>query len=182
MGGPKSEPSRLADNHGWRAAPGHKILVLGRGAVRLEIPERWFVEVDEDCVKARDREPPDDECVLGVSHHLWPAAGNAPSVGRLVRTALDGDERSFAALHPITEETRIDIALGLGSGKVRGCASRPRGLRAALHRAQGRVQALLTFDFWLSDLEQCDARWHGFLSSLQLGQWVADPTRGPVFS
>jgi hypothetical protein len=60
-------------------------------------------------------------------------------------------------------------------------AGREACARLCIARKAG-VQALLTFDFWLSDLEQCDVRWHGFLSSLQFGQWVADPTRGPVFS
>jgi len=47
---------------------------------------------------------------------------------------------------------------------------------------KAEIQALITFDFWLSDLDQCDARWRGFLASLQLGQWIADPKRGPSLS
>lgn len=150
--------------------------------MRLEIPGSWFVEVDEDCVKVRDREPPDDECVLGVSYHLWPAAGKVLSVGRLVDTALAEDERSFLALDPIVEETRIDIALAWGQGRFADArVGRETCGRLCIAR-KAEIQALLTFDFWLSDLEQCDARWHAFLSSLQLGQWVDDPTRGPLLS
>jgi len=180
---PKSEGLPLAPSHGWRATPSHKILVLSRGAVRLEYPETWIVEVDEDCVKVYDRKPPDDECALGVSYHRWPAvSGKAPSVGRLVRTALANDERSFIALDPIIEETRIDIALAWAQGRfVDSRVGREACVRLCIAR-KAEIQALVTLDFWLSDLERCDARWHGFLSSLQLAQRVADPTRGPSLS
>ncbi len=36
MGRSKSRKTQLAAGHGWRSQPDHKILVLGRGAVRLE--------------------------------------------------------------------------------------------------------------------------------------------------
>jgi hypothetical protein len=183
MRDPKSKRLGLAPGHGWRATPSHRILVLGRGAVRLEYPEAWVIEVEEDCVKVYDRKSPDDECILGVSYHRWPAiSGSAPGVGRLVRAALAGDERSFIALDPIVEETRIDIALAWGQGRfVDSRVAREACARLCIAR-KAEIQALVTFDFWLSDLEQSDAWWHGFLSSLQLAQWVADPTRGPSLS
>jgi hypothetical protein len=54
----KARKARLEPGHGWRAQPNHKILVLGRGAVRLEIPETWVVEMSDDCVKVFDKSPP----------------------------------------------------------------------------------------------------------------------------
>src|SRR5215471_2909131 len=91
----KSKRLRLAPGHGWRSQPDHKILVLDRGAVLLEYPAAWVVTFDDDCVKVRDRKPPDDNCVLGVSYHRWPAAGNALSVASLVGTALGASERPY---------------------------------------------------------------------------------------
>jgi len=180
---PKLKRIRLASGHGWRARPSHKILVLGRGAVRLEYPETWIVEVDDDCVKVYDRTPPDDECVLGVSYHPWPAvSGKERCLEPLVRAALASDERSFSALDPIVEETRLDVALAWGQGRfVDSRVGREACARLCIAR-KAEIQVLLTFDFWLSDLALCDARWHGFLSSLQLGQWIADPKRGPSLS
>ena len=179
---PKSK-KMLAAGHGWQAKPNHKVLLLGRGAVRLEYPGTWIVEADDDSVKVYDRDPPDDECVLGVSYHLWPpVSGEGLGVGRLVRSALESDERSFVALDPISEETRIDLSLAWGAGRfVDSRFSREACARLCIAR-KGEIQALLTFDFWWSDLGRSDARWRDFLASLQLGQWVADPAHGPLLS
>lgn len=174
---------RLSSGHGWRAKPNHKMLVLGRGAVRLEYPETWIVEVEDDCIKVYDRQPPDDECVLGISYHLWrPVSGEGLGVGRLVRSTLESDARLFVALAPIIEETRLDISLAWGQGRfVDSRFDREACARLCIARRAG-IQALLTFDFWLSDVERCDAQWRDFLASLQLGQWITDPTRGPLLS
>lgn len=178
----KPRQARLAAGHGWRAQPDHKILVLGRGAVRLEIPEAWVVEVNDDCVKVFDRKPPDDECVLAVSHHHWPAAGQSLSVASLVRSVLESDERSFSAVDPVVEETRIDIVLAWAQGRfIDPRINREACARLCIART-AEIQALITFDFWLSDLAFCDPRWSMFLATLQLGQWVADPLRGPSLS
>jgi len=180
---PKSRGLPVAPGHGWRAAPNHKILVLDRGAVRLEYPETWIVEADDGCVKVYDRKPPHDECVLGVSSHLWPPVlGEGVEVGRLVHTALASDERSFIALDPIIEETRIGTALAWGQGRfVDARVNREACARLCIAR-QAEIQALLTFDFWLSDLGRCDPLWRDFLAGLQVGRWVADPARGPSLS
>jgi hypothetical protein len=172
---------RLVADNTWRARPGHKILVLDRGAVRLDYPARWHFEATNDCAKLRDRPPPDDEFALGVSYHRWPRV-NAPglSVGELVRTSLEQDTRRFTSIGAITEEARLDFALAWGEGKFID----PRLNREACGRLclarKDDIQALITFDFWLSDLSQGDAYWHDFLAGLQLGRWVEDPTRGPV--
>jgi hypothetical protein len=84
----RAERKRLARGHGWRAQPNHNILVLGRGTVQLEYPRDWILDADDDCVKVRDRKEPDDECVLGVSYHCWPAVGAGLSVATLVRDTL----------------------------------------------------------------------------------------------
>jgi len=179
----RKKETRLAPGHGWRAQPKHKILVLGRGAVRLEYPETWVVEINDDCVKVYDKAPPDDDCVLAVSYHHWPAvSGQNVSVASLVRTALENDERSLTVLDPIVEETRKDVALAWTQGRfIDSRMNREACARLCIAR-KSDIQALLTFDFWLSDLKSCDARWNAFLATLQLGQWVADPQRGPSLS
>lgn len=173
---------RLASGHGWRAQPNHKILVLDRGAVRLEYPETWFVEMTDDCLKIHDKPPPDDDCVLGVSYHHWPAIGRALTVGALLRDMFRTDERSFSEVSAEIEETRVDIALAWGEGRfVDSRIDREACARLCIAR-KDEIQALLTFDFWLSDLDMCHAHWLAFLASLQLGQSVTDPRRGPKLS
>ena len=182
---PSSQTSKadLSPGHGWRAQPNHKILVLGRGAVRLEYPESWIVEINDDCVKVFDRKPPDDDCVLAVSYHHWPVvSGQKLSVASLVRTALDGDDRSFVSIDPVVAETRMDFSLAWGQARfIDSRVDRQACARLCIVR-KSDIQALITFDFWASDLTLCDARWSAFLATLQLGQWVADPQRGPSLS
>jgi hypothetical protein len=148
----------------------------------VEIPQAWPVQVDDDSVKAFDKEPPDEDCVLAVSCHQWPAAGQKPSVASLVRSSLESDERSFVAIDSVVEETKIDIVLAWGQGRFID----PRFDRDACARLciarRAEVQALLTFDFWASDLTRCDQLWSMFLATLQLGSRVADPLRGPPLS
>jgi hypothetical protein len=173
------ETFRLAADHAWRTAPGHKILVLAGGAVRLDYPESWVVDASDDWVKLHNRAPPEDECALGVSFHRWPLAGAALTVATLVREALECDERAFFRLDPLVEESRPDIALAWGEGRfIDPRVGREACARLCLARG-AEIQALLTFDFWLSDLARCQAQWIAFLASLRLGQWVADPRRGP---
>ena len=179
----KRKKFRMAPDHGWRAQPGHKILVLDRGAVRLEYPKTWFVGPIEDCLKIHDKPPPDDDCVLGVSYHHWPAiAGGALTVGALVRDTFRTDERSFSEVSAVIEETRMDIALAWGEGRfVDSRIDREACSRLCIAR-KDEIQVLLTFDFWLSDIDRCHALWLAFLASLQIGQQIADPRRGPTLS
>lgn len=174
--------ARLTAGHGWRAQAHHKILVLGRGAVRLEIPETWVVETNDDCVKVFDKNPPDDDCALAVSYHHWPAAAQKPSVASLVRGALESDERSFLTIDPVVEETKIEIVLAWTQGRfIDPRINREAYARLCIAR-KSEIQALVTFDFWASDLASCASQWNMFLATLQLGQWVADPLRGPSLS
>lgn len=179
-----SKPSHLNVWHGWRSRPDHKILVLDRGAVHLEYPAAWVVEADDDSIKLRDREPPDDECTLGVSYHFWPALpGSHPAlaVATLVETAMRGDER-LTTRDPIVEETRIDLELAWSQGRFvdRG-ASRDALSRLCIAR-RGEIQALVTFDFWADDLPRCDAFWHEILATIQIAEWVEDPAKGPLLA
>jgi hypothetical protein len=178
----KPKKLRLSSQHGWRAQANHKILVLGRGAVRLEYPETWVVEVTDDCVKIHDTKPPDDNCVLGISYHHWPAIGRDLDVAALVSDAIKKDERSLLVLDPIREETRIDFVLAWGEGRfIDPTVNQEACARLCIAR-KDEVQSLITFDFWLSDLARCHEQWTAFMASLQLGQWVPDPQRGPSLS
>lgn len=178
----KSKRMRLARGHGWRSQPGHKVLVLDRGAVWLEYPAAWVVDFDDDCVKVRDKKPPDDNCVLGVSYHRWPAAGNALSVASQVHSALGAGERTYTHLGPIVEETRMDLTLAWAEGRFVDPKERREACARLCLARRAEIQALLTFDFWLFDVETVDSRWRNFLATLQLGQWVEDPSRGPALA
>lgn len=178
----KIKRGRLAPGHGWRAQPNHTILVLDRGALRLEYPAAWVVKVTDDCLRIYDKEPPADDCALGVSSHRWPSAVLGVSVASLVGAALASGKRTFIAVEPIVEEANLDHALAWGEGRwIAAPENREACARLCIAR-NAEVHALLTFDFWLSDRERVDPVWRGILATLQLGQWVDDPLRGPSLS
>ena len=178
----KAEIMQLNMGHGWRAQPNHKILVLDRGALRLDYPETWVVKYEDDCVKIFDKEPPDDECVLGVSYHRWPTAGQGLSVAELVRSSLERDERSYIAVDPIVEVDRMDFVLAWGQGRFIDSRTNLEACARLCLARKDEIQALVTFDFWRSDLESCDEYWRSFLSSMRLCQWIGDPKSGPRLS
>src|SRR5258708_18055661 len=171
---------RLTAGHGWKAQPHHKILVLDRGAVRLEYPETWVVAFGDDCVKVFDKQPPDDDCTLAVSYHHWPAIGRGLTVATLVRSALEADERPLTGCESVLEEDHGDLVLAWGEGSFIDAGERREARSRLCIARRAEIQALLTFDFWLADAARCDTHWCDVLSTLQLGQWVADPRRGPA--
>jgi len=86
--------------------------------------------MSDDCVKVFDKNPPDDDCTLAVSYHHWSAVGEKLSVASLVRSALESDERSFVAIDPVVEETKMPRATSSirapTARHVHACASRER--------------------------------------------------------
>lgn len=172
----------LLAEHGWSARPGHRILVLDRGAVRLEYPDAWVVRPAEDSVRVHDKAPPEDDCVLAVSY-LRLSFGvdwSGLPVSELVAAAIESDARPFHRRDPVLEESRIDADLAWGQCAFRDAAQREREALARICIARcPPVQALLTFDFWLSDLPRCDEAWRSVLASLRLAEWVEDPRAGP---
>src|SRR5207249_3004642 len=51
--------------------------------------------------------------------------------------------------------------------------------RACLARG-ANIQPLITLDYWLDDAQRVEPVWDEVLRTLQLGQYVKDPTRGRV--
>ena len=116
-----------------------------------------------------------------VLWHGTDVVGTA-NLQNIVRGAMQGDEREFTTIDPVVEETRIDLSLAWSQGRfIDPGARRDACARLCIARKDG-VQALISFDFWLSDLAGCGLLWKAFLTSLQLGEWVADPRVGPRLS
>lgn len=177
----ENEDLRLHSQHGWRARPGCKIFVADRGAVRFDYPRDWLVIPDEDSVKLYDKEPPDDDSRLAVSYlRLPPVDWSGLPVAALLEAAMREEERPIDTWGPIGEVRRGDLELAwrevgfLDPGEKREARSRMCIAR------RSTLQCLITFDFWAADLEQCEAAWNTVLETLELGEFIADPTRGPL--
>jgi len=172
---------RLHSHHGWRARPGCKIFVADRGAVRFDYPQDWFVVPEEDSVKLCDKEPPGDDSRLTVSYlRLPPVDWSGLPVTALLEAGMREDERLIDTWGPVSEMQRGDLQAAwrevsfLDPGEKREARSRICVAR------RPPIQCLITFDFWAAHLAQCEQAWNTVLETLELGESMADPTRGPL--
>jgi hypothetical protein len=177
----KKQTLKLRDDHSWNAPPGYNIFVLSRGAVRFNIPNTWIVKPDPDSIKVYDREPPDDNCVLGVSYlHLPPVDWSGLPLSQLVQSVLDDDSRQVISKGPVIDVPREDLEVSWAELRFLD----PQENREAFSRiCLGRganLQSLITFDFWVDDAAQLAPVWDEVIRSLVLGQYVQDPTKGDV--
>jgi hypothetical protein len=170
---------KLQKDHGWKAKPGYKIFVAGRGAVRFDYPAHWVVIPDTISVKFHDREPPDDDCRLEVSYlHLPPGVDfSGLPLTKLLDEALKGDTRGIFDRGNIVKVERPDLELVWRElFFMDPVEKRLACTRACMARGSG-VQPFITLDFWLDQTDRIVPVWDEVLRSLQLGQYVEDPTR-----
>lgn len=179
----ENDDVRLHSHHGWRARPGCKIFVADRGAVRFDYPQDWVLILDTDSVTLCNRKPPDDDCRLAVSYQrLPPIDWSGLPVAALLEGGLREGEGPVDTAGPISEMRRGDLELAwrevsfLDPSETREARS-----RVCIAR-RSPLQCLITFDFWATHLEQCKTTWDTVLETLELGEFIADPTRGPVVS
>jgi hypothetical protein len=172
---------RLREDHTWRAQPGCKIFVLGRGAVRFDYPEAWVVVPASDSIEIYDRSPPDDDCRLAVSYMPIPAIDwSGLPLSILVDQANQGDPRSINTYGEILESRRGDLEVAWRELRFVDPNERREACSLFCLARKGHVQAILTFDFWATDAERCLKVWSVVLKSLELDEPVADPTRGRI--
>jgi len=172
---------QLPEDHRWRAPPGHKIIVLNRGAVIVECPASWRVTPGTPQTDIRDGPTPAlSSCTLAVSCLQLPSAdwGGLP-LSQLLRETIDAADEDRIAEGPVIGAGRGGLELVwtelcvVDPGEHREARS-----RMALARGHG-VQCLMTFAFWPEDAERWGPVWDHALRSLRLGVRLDDPLRGP---
>lgn len=171
---------KLQPNHTWTAKKGYQVIVLDRGAVRFQFPRKWVVIPDEDSLKIYDRRPPNDDCILAVSYMRIPIVDwTGLPVSKLVEVANEGDERPIYEWGEIHEARRGDIEYAWRETRfVDPTENREAFSRMCIAR-KGVVQALITFDFWESDAPRLLPVWDAVIESIELNDYIADPTKGP---
>ena len=169
----------LKPGHTWKAKPGCKIVVADRGAVRFDVPEAWVVIPGPDAIKIHDKQPPDDDCALAVSYvRLPPIDWTGLPLVKLLSDSTKQTGLQVTKTGAILEQHRADLAIAwrelhfIDEKEQRDAIS-----RICLGRRK-LVQCLITFDFWVTDLERCDPVWKTVLDTLAVGEFVHDPTTG----
>lgn len=176
---PKKQVLRLKDNHTWNAPKGYKIVVLDRGAVSFNVPEKWVL-VGMEPVTLHDVQPPDDNVRLSVSFwHLPPGVDwSGLPLAPMLTDALKDSDLEIIERSDLTTIPRDDLEIVWTEHRFID----PQEKREAFSRitiARGwNVQALLTMDYWVNDRSKFLPAWHEVIRSLQLGRVIADPTKG----
>lgn len=173
---------RMAKNHVWKTAPGYKIVVIDRGAARVDIPGDWVVSVGDSGLEARNRPQPDDSALLQVTllplpreidwrdiplrplfenameHGAKEVLGRGP-IESLARPGLEGVWRETRFVDP--EERREAVS------------------RCILARDSG-IHIFITLSFWPEEEAACQPMWEEVLRSLRIGEYVEATTGRPI--
>ncbi|MBC7810362.1 MAG: hypothetical protein H7175_04410 [Burkholderiales bacterium] len=182
----RKQTLRMKDNHTWDAPKGFKIIVLDRGMVSFNIPEKWDVHKMTP-VEIYDVPPPDDNTRISVSY--WPLPPNIDwtelPLEKLLADSTKEDNRDkdmpkVLERGELVTVKRDDIELAWTWHRWMDATENREAIsRFAVSRGWN-VAALITFDFWVTDLKKIIPIWREALRSLQLGRIIQDPTRGDV--
>lgn len=179
---PPPQRMRLKENHSWKAPAGFKIVVLDRGAVSFNVPEKWFVAKMEPAFEMHNAKPPNDDARISVTFFR-----NQPGIdwtGLPVNTLLEHSLQGVADRETIstTAATRIpreDIEVVWAEQRFIDPVEKPREAFTRVTLARGfNLHALISFDYWVDQAAQFRPVWAEMVRSLILGRVIADPTKG----
>ena len=177
----QKQSMKMAKNHTWKASPGYQILVLDRGAARIDIPEGWVISPGEGCLEVRDKPQPDDRCLIQVT--VFPQIERVDFSGLPLATLFaqvtggDDDEMEVLGRTPIQGERRDDLEIVWRETrfvdpeeKREACTRNCFGRRVGIH-------VLISFSNWPEDIEEFSPAWDEMLRSLRIGEY-RDPKTG----
>jgi hypothetical protein len=175
---------KLEQMYGWKAKPGYNIFVADRGAVRFDFPDSWVLKPGENSViELRDKEPPDDDCLLQLSvFHLppWQDWRGLP-MGKMLQDCMAGgdDGREVTNVGPIFERSRD--GMDMAWRETAWIAPPEQDSRPALTRSclahKDLVQVLLTMELWTDDRDRFAPVWDEILRTLRLAEYKRRPDK-----
>lgn len=177
----KKQTLKLKGNHLWRAKPGYQICVMGRGAVRFDVPQGWVLEPDEVSFKFYDRPDPDDDIRLEASYNLIPPADwSKLPLAQLLDGVVADDHRGLVANGTTKSIERDNLRLAWAETSFQDPVENREAYSRIAIGIGTRVQCLITMEFWPEDAKRAIPAWNEALRTLVLEQYVGDPTRGDV--
>jgi hypothetical protein len=173
---------RLKKDHQWKAAPGSKIFVADRGAVRFDIPDTWVVVPAANAtIKFHDRPPPRDNCTLQLSvFHLPPRDWNDLPLSMMIEQIVDYEQEGLIERGQVVEILRHDLDIAWIETRYID-PSEHREARSRICLARGsNIQPLMTLAYWADDASWVVPIFDEMLRTLRLGEYINDPTRGDL--
>ena len=174
------ETLELKPDHRWDAPEGYKIFVLDRGSVRMNVPQKWIVEPQENSFKFLDKQPPDDDCCLEISfNRLPPNDWSLFPLKSTLKKVVEKDSRNVIEKGEIITVKRQTARIVWTEIKFIDTQEAPREAFSRICVGIGsNVQCLVTFDFWADQAEQLIPFWDEAVRSLTLGLYIRDPRTG----
>jgi hypothetical protein len=176
----KKESLKLKKDHLWKAKPGYRIFVADRGVVRFNVPQDWIVEPASESTKFYDREPLEDaDCRLECSYlRLPPIDWSDLPLSQLIQVAFEGDPRALVPTERHGHLQREAVELAWAEFRfIDPNEQREAFTRVCIGRGS-TIQTLITLDYWPKDATRLDETWDEVMQSLELGEYIKDPTIG----
>lgn len=172
----RMEVLQLSDSHGWKARPGHRILVLDRGAVRFDFPRDWTVCFKSNYVYLLDGEPSNETCALAVSfRRVSGIAAYTPLPGVLQESVRQGPGPAEVCGPPVRFRRWPLEGVWL---ETRNSERSPEARSYSCLARAGCTIAFMTFDFRMQDQTRLCPVWNTVLDTLTVGEYVDDPVTG----
>ena len=171
---------RMAKNHVWRTEPGYKILVLDRGAARVDIPEEWSIAPGEGCLEVRDKENKDDaKCLFQIT--VFPAIagvnwGELP-LAPLLEQAMEGSGHEIISRGPIETVSKPDLEVAWRETHFVDPEEHREAITCTCFARGANIHILISYSFWPEDERELRPHWAMLLRSLRLGEY-RDPATG----
>ena len=165
---------KMAKNHVWKASPGYQILVLDRGAARIDIPQGWVVSPGENCLEVRDRPSPDDRCLIQIT--VFPQVEGVDfsqiPIGPLFESVLQGDETEVLSRSPLHEERRKDLEFVWRETRYIDTEEHREACTRNCFARRVGIHVVISFSNWPEDFEEFTPAWEEVLRSLRVGEFV----------
>jgi hypothetical protein len=174
---------KVKDNHNWKCPPGYKVLVIDRGAASFNIPEAWLL-MSMEPLELHNAPPPNDDARLVV--HVfrvplgvdWTGLPLMPFFEQQIKEGYPDAE--ILARTPLIALEKPDHELvWLQQKWVDEKEKREAFSRLGMARGPG-MHLFITFDYWVDQADQFEPVWDQLIDSLQMGRYIADPTKGPT--
>lgn len=174
------ETLELKEDHNWDSAPGTRIFVAGRGALRFDVPQDWHFEPDTKSFRFLDKKPPNDDARLEASFNLLPPGNWAEfPLLRLMKQTLKEETRNVIEKGEIIQFKRQTARYIWSQIKFIDTQEEEREAYSRICIGLGSgVQCLITFDYWADQAEQLIPVWDLVMNSLVLGLYIRDPRTG----
>ncbi|UBF29045.1 hypothetical protein K9N68_15115 [Kovacikia minuta CCNUW1] len=172
----------LKPDHRWQAAPGYKIFVADRGAVRFEVPGNWHFEPQTKSFRFLDRKPPKEDCCLEVSFNRLPPVDFSDfPLTKILKDLVEKDERDVLETGEIITVKRQTARIVWTEFKFMDPTEHREAYARICIALGSGIQCLITFDFWVDDAPRLTPVWDNVLRSLTLGLYIRDPLTGTAF-